>query len=215
MSRDSDPPDLTVRLAQPDDADRLASLMFAAPSREAVAMAGSARAAERFQTSLFRDTLRTGTSVIIVAETTSGLAGLAQVSQGGDSPPFLTLARAAVGSMGLGGALRAAHRASARAKVDLSAPEGGVHLVELQVAPDLRGRGIGAFLLARVDEHAIAENARNISLTTATDNPARRLYERHGYRLTDQRTDARYQQITGSEGRVLMVKPLPTDGGAA
>ena len=49
---------------------------------------------------------------------------------------------------------------------------------------------------------------RRISLTTATGNPARRLYERNGCRLIDQKTDARYERITGSAGRVLMVKPV-------
>ena len=136
-------------------------------------MAGSARAAERFQANLFRSVLRTGTSVVIVAETTSGLAGFAEVSQGADTPSFPTVARAAVAAMGLGGALRAAGRSLARRKVDLCGPEGGVHLVELQVTPELRNRGIGAFLLARVDEYAIAQNAEHVSLTTATNNPAR------------------------------------------
>jgi ribosomal protein S18 acetylase RimI-like enzyme len=208
VSSDSPPPDLTVRHAGAHDAERLASLMFSAPSREAVAMAGSARAAERFQANLFRNALQTGSSTIIVAEAASGLAGLAEVSQDDDTPSFPTVARAAVAAMGLGGALRAAGRWSARLKVNLSGPEGSVHLVELQVAPDLRNRGIGGFLLARVDEHAIARNATHVSLTTATDNPARGLYERNGYRLMDEKTNARYERITGSAGRVLLVKPL-------
>ena len=205
---DSDRPGLMVRRAGASDAEGLASLMFSAPSREAVAMAGSARAAERFQANLFRSVLRTGTSVVIVVETTSGLAGFAEVSPGADTPPFSTVARAAVAAMGLGGALRAAGRSLARRKVDVRGPEGGVHLVELQVTPDLRNRGIGAFLLARVDEYAMAQNAEHVSLTTATNNRARGLYERHGYRVVDQKTNTRYERITGSEGRVLMVKTL-------
>jgi hypothetical protein len=36
------------------------------------------------------------------------------------------------------------------------------------------------------------------------------LYERTGYRVADQRTNARYERITGSAGRVLMVKPVAT-----
>jgi len=208
VSFDSHPPKLTVRLAGADDAERLASLMYLAPSREAVAMAGSARAAEQFQAIVFRNALEAQTSTIIVAETSSGLAGLAEVSHGADAPPLPTMARAAVAAMGVAGALRAAGRSLARLKVNVSGPEGGVHLVELQVAPELRNRGIGGFLLARVDEHAIAQHAPHISLTTTTDNPARGLYERNGYQLVARKTNARYERITGSAGRVLMVKPL-------
>lgn len=207
---DSGPPDLRARHADAGDAERLASLMFVAPGREPVAMAGSASAAERFQVRLLRRAIQTGTSIVIVAETPSGPAGFAEVSQGAETPSLRTLVPAAVAAMGVAGALRAAWRSSARRKVDLAVPEGGVHLVELQVAPDQRNRGIGAFLLARVDEYAISQHAAHVSLTTATDNPARGLYERNGYRLIDQRTNARYERLTGSAGRVLMVKPLQT-----
>jgi len=47
-----------------------------------------------------------------------------------------------------------------------------------------------------------------MSLTTHTSNPARRLYERHGYRVVETRTDPAYERYTGIEGRVLMVKEL-------
>jgi ribosomal protein S18 acetylase RimI-like enzyme len=59
-----------------------------------------------------------------------------------------------------------------------------------------------------VEEYAIEQNAQHISLTTTTDNPARRLYERNGFRCVQQRTNARYERLTGSEGRVLMVKQI-------
>jgi ribosomal protein S18 acetylase RimI-like enzyme len=88
------------------------------------------------------------------------------------------------------------------------APEGGVHLVELQVSPQHRNRGIGAFLLGEVEARAIGQRAAHISLTTATDNPARRLYERNGYGVAGERTNARYERITGSAGRILMVKAV-------
>ena len=173
-------------------------------------MAGSARGAERFSASLFRHALAEGTSVVIVAETASEPVGFAEVSRGADVPPFGVVARAAVDALGVVGALRAAWRSLARLKVDLSAPEGGVNLVELQVSPQHRNRGVGALLLRRVDDYATEKHAAHISLTTATDNPARRLYERSGYRLTGEKTNARYERITGSAGRVLMVKPIST-----
>jgi ribosomal protein S18 acetylase RimI-like enzyme len=181
--------------------------MFLAPSREAVAMAGTARAGERFRASLLRNMLENGTSVVIVAENGSGPVGFAEMSAGTDIPPFPIVARAAINAMGLVGALRAAIRSTARLRVELPAPE-GLHLVELQVSPDHRNRGIGALLLGHVDDYALEQKAEHISLTTATDNPARRLYERSGYRVAAQKTNARYRRITGSDGRILMVKTI-------
>jgi ribosomal protein S18 acetylase RimI-like enzyme len=186
----------------------LASLMFIAPSREAVAMTGSAAAAERLAANLLRHAIAGSTSVVIVAENTSGPVAFAEVSNGSDMPPFPVVARAGINAMGLVGALGAAWRSRARSRVELHAPTGGVHLVELQVSPEHRNRGVGAFLLGEVDDYAIAQRAAHISLTTATDNPARRLYERSGYQIVDQKTNARYERITGSAGRVLMVKPV-------
>jgi ribosomal protein S18 acetylase RimI-like enzyme len=63
-------------------------------------------------------------------------------------------------------------------------------------------------LLGRVDDYAIEQKTSHISLTTATDNPARGLYERSGYRVIAQKTNARYRRITGSDGRILMVKDI-------
>ncbi len=185
--------------------------MFLAPTRESVAIAGSARGAERFSASLLRHALAEETSVVIVAETASEPVGFAEVSRGGDLPSFGIVARAGVDALGVLGALRSARRSLARLKVNLSAPEGGVHLVELQVAPEHRNRGVGALLLRRVDDYAAEQRAAHISLTTAIENPARRLYERNGYRVTGQKTDPRYERITGSAGRVLMVKEIRTE----
>ena len=47
-----------------------------------------------------------------------------------------------------------------------------------------------------------------MSLSTNTANPARRLYERHGFRIVETRTDSTYERLTGIEGRHLMVKAL-------
>jgi ribosomal protein S18 acetylase RimI-like enzyme len=201
-----EPGPLTARSGGLDDLDALVRIMFQAPSREAVAMAGSTRAAERFGTILFRNSLTQGTNTFLVAEDASGLVGFAELSRGTDIPPFPIVARAAVQAMGLVGAIRAAGRSWSRMRVDVAAPKGGVHLVELQVSPEHRNRGIGAFLLERVDEYAAAKHAPHISLTTGSDNPARRLYERSGYRVEAEKADSRYERITGSPGRVLMIK---------
>jgi len=43
---------------------------------------------------------------------------------------------------------------------------------------------------------------------TATSNPARRLYERHGFVVVETKTDPEYERGVGAEGRILMVKAL-------
>jgi len=47
-----------------------------------------------------------------------------------------------------------------------------------------------------------------MSLTTHIANPARHLYERHGFRVVETRTDPDYERYTGIEGRVRMAKEL-------
>jgi len=156
------------------------------------------------------DELANGTSFVIVAEIASEPVGFAEVSHEADIPPFRVVARAGVNAMGLLGALGAAWRSLARLRVGLPAREGGVHLVEPQVQPAHRNRGAGAFLPGRVDDYAIEQNAAQSSLTTTTGNPAGRLYERNGYRVVGQKASARYERLTGGEGRLLMIKPVGT-----
>lgn len=92
--------------------------------------------------------------------------------------------------------------------VDMAPPPGSFHLVELQVHPRHRGRGTGGVLLDTVDADARASGASLLSLTTGSSNPARRLYERHGFSVVRERRGRRYARLTGIPGRVLMVKQL-------
>ena len=171
-------------------------------------MAGSVTAARRLAASFLRHAMVTGSSSVVVAEIGSRAVGFAELSHGGDLPSLGVVARSAIDAMGFRGALGAGWRSMARRRVELPIPAGGVHLVELQVSPQLRNHGVGAFLLKEVAAYALDQRAATVSLTTATDNPARRLYQRHGYRVVDQRTNARYERITGSAGRILMVKSV-------
>ena len=198
---------MTIRSARPDEAAELAALMFVEPSHEAVVLAGGAARAERFQVELLRRALAEGAPVL-VHETDLRVDGFALLSTGGDIPPLADVARMAVRAMGVRGALVAGWRSLARARVDLSAPPGGVHLVELQVHPHRRGGGVGGRLLDAVEDRARADRAPHLSLTTGATNPARRLYERHGFVLRGERSDARYERLTGIPGRVLLVKDL-------
>jgi ribosomal protein S18 acetylase RimI-like enzyme len=197
-----------LRRAGIDDVDTLMEIQFRSPSREAVAMAGSAAAAQRFGAMLLSRALANGTTDVILVEVDGTVAGFAQVSTGGDVPPLRIVARCAVQAMGVRGALVAGRRALARAAVDLTSSEEGLHLVELQIDPDRRNQGLGSRLLAEVERVALERGASTLSLTTQIDNPARRLYARSGFQVHAEKRHRRYEAITGSPGRVLMVKTL-------
>lgn len=58
-------------------------------------------------------------------------------------------------------------------------------LNDLFVDGAMRGCGVGGALLERARAHALETGACELMLETAMDNPARRLYERAGYRSDD------------------------------
>ena len=65
---------------------------------------------------------------------------------------------------------------------------GLVELVSMYVRPRARGRGVGEALVASVIEWAGARDAVSVHLwVTETNRPARLLYERCGFTLTDER----------------------------
>lgn len=65
-----------------------------------------------------------------------------------------------------------------------------IHLLDLAVAQDLRGRGIGRLLTARVIEEAARRGAHLTTLEVAQDNAsARGLYESLGFTTTRTRRD--------------------------
>jgi len=199
---------LHIRRATTADAATLTEMMFVLPSREAVAMAGDARRAARFQLALLQRALTSEDSPVFVLERAGAAIGFAETSGGGDLPPFGVIARSAVRAFGILGSVRAAWKSSARARVDLKAPPDSLHLVELQVHPSARNQGGGGVLLRAVEAEARARGRGNVSLTTTINNPARRLYERHGFAVVAEKRDVRYERLGGSPGRVLMVKPL-------
>jgi GNAT superfamily N-acetyltransferase len=59
-------------------------------------------------------------------------------------------------------------------------------LNDLYVVPSARGSGVGSILLEAARAHATATGSKRIELSTAHDNPARKLYESHGYVKDDQ-----------------------------
>ncbi|WP_243057039.1 GNAT family N-acetyltransferase [Nocardioides sp. SR21] len=73
--------------------------------------------------------------------------------------------------------IEAEGRPAGRILVDETADD--VHVVDIAVAADARGRGLGGAALRAWCDRA-DESGRTLSLTVAPGNPARRLYERLG-----------------------------------
>jgi len=145
----------------------------------------------------------------VVAEVDDRVIGL--LMAGGDhndmrvTPRLVYLALRTFGPLGI---LRLLTRLCARVRVQPKTPMGAYHVAEIDVDPASRNKGIGGALLENAEAEVRAGGYRLMSLTTSTANPARRLYERHGFRVVETRTDTAYKRYTGIDGRYLMVKDL-------
>jgi ribosomal protein S18 acetylase RimI-like enzyme len=69
--------------------------------------------------------------------------------------------------------------------VDERTPE-----LAIAVVPSKRGRGIGEQLIAALIERAREGGYDALSLSVEPGNPARKLYERHGFEVVEQGTEA-------------------------
>jgi len=105
-------------------------------------------------------------------------------------------------------AVRLPRRLRVMDRVAVPKPEGALLLSELHVAADRRGAGVGGQLLEFVDRAAAAQGAPSIALQTYTTNPARHLYERHGYEVFAEATDPEFERLTGIAGNVGYLKRL-------
>jgi GNAT superfamily N-acetyltransferase len=93
-------------------------------------------------------------------------------------------------------------------KVSFAPVRDAFAVVELYVDEAMRGKGIGGRLLAFAEEQARAGGWKRMCLETGAANPARRLYERHGFEVIETKLNAEYERLTGSPGRILMAKEL-------
>lgn len=64
----------------------------------------------------------------------------------------------------------------------LEQPNASLHLFALDVAPWARNHGVGRALVEHVIEEARRRGHKRVHLEVRTDNPARRLYHRLGFR---------------------------------
>jgi ribosomal protein S18 acetylase RimI-like enzyme len=201
--------DIALRPATTNDVAALRRVLGPTPTEEQLGLAaGNAARARAFRALvneriLAPDLLARTT----VAELQGAVVGMLQC--GAEAGDAVTL-RLVLGVIGIfrfdvPGFVR---RNALRARVAIASPAGAMHISELHVSAERRNAGIGGVLLSAAERMARQSGARALSLTTATNNPARRLYERFGFALVETRTDPAYEALTGVSGRVLMVKPL-------
>jgi ribosomal protein S18 acetylase RimI-like enzyme len=200
---------LSIRKAVPGDTNRIAEIIGGEPGQEALGLAGNAELAREFGMALVRlPNSPQGWERTVVAEVDGRVAGVIQAGDfpdTGATPRILYLAFRVFGPLEIA---RLLPRQMARGRVQPKRPRGSYHIAELDVDPACRNRGIGGALLDYAEAEARRTGFAQMSLTTTTSNPARRLYERHGFRVVETKTDAAYEKYTGIEGRHLMVKDL-------
>jgi ribosomal protein S18 acetylase RimI-like enzyme len=199
---------LSIRRATPDDTERIAEIIHGVPGQEATAIAGCEEAAREFGMAMVRTPgSGFGWENSVVAQAGGWVIGVLQPGTGGDFKITPSLALLALRILGVS-VIAALPRLRARMRVDVEHPEDAYQIAELHVDSSFRNRGIGGALLGYAEKDARAGGFANMSLSTTTINPARHLYERHGFRVIETRTDAAYERYTGIAGRHLMVKEL-------
>ncbi len=203
-------PGLTIRPARESDSERIAQVIFADPPQESVWMTGSKRRAAALGRVMVRLGGDMGWKNTVVAEIDGRVIGVLQPAIGGDggvevSPRLALQTLRIVGPFSIFGLLQ---RMKVRERLNFTRPEGSYHVAELHVDAAYRGQGVGGALLDHAEQEARQAGHAAMSLVTATSNPARRLYERHGFAVVATKTDPEYERGVGAEGRILMVKRL-------
>lgn len=202
-------PEVLLRAAQAGDADRIVQLTYGEPSAEAVALAGSQAVALTFGRLLSAAWPAVSWRYSVVAVADDRVVGVLQHGDASDDfRPGPLFALRLIAGMGLVTAARALPRGMALQRVRVSAPPGSWVVNEVHVDAAFRGSGIGGRLMDVAEHEARRRGYRTMALTTRTNNPARRLYERLGFLVVQTRTDSGYERYTGAAGRVLMVKTL-------
>jgi len=196
---------LMLRDAVAGDAARVAEIQHGIPGSELVGLFGSADQARRFG---LRQTTRRGVvddrRPVIVACRDNRVVGFVQWSIGDVDRTGSRDVLDALTVVGVRGLVRFPRKMKARSRVHTPVPADAFYLAEIHVDPSERGAGIGGALLDAAIATAERLGRPLVSLTTTIDNPARRLYERNGFVVVDEKRDAEYQARFGSPGRVRM-----------
>jgi ribosomal protein S18 acetylase RimI-like enzyme len=201
---------LTFRRATAADTDRIAEIIHGEPAQETVRMCGGVERARAMGYELVRmPGSAQGWDRSVVGELGGEVVVVLQAGQrigGIRATPKLALK--AIRILGLLGAIGLLPKIRAQSRVNAEGPSDAYYISELHVHPQHRNRRIGSAALDCAEEDARRLGHRHMSLTTTTTNPARRLYERHGFRIVETRTDPAFERYTGIAGRHLLVKDL-------
>lgn len=200
---------LTIRTATAADTPRIVNLIARPAGQEAIAIAGCEEAALKMavRVALIPDGPQSWRHST-VAELDGNVVGLIQSGTGEEAfrvTPGLVLDVLRIFGVGVASVYG---RYRARLRVNPDIPKGTYYIAELHVDPDYGNRGIGGALLDYAEHEARERALPKMSLMTTTNNPARRLYERKGFRVVETKTDRLYERYTGIAGRHLMVKEL-------
>jgi GNAT superfamily N-acetyltransferase len=206
--------DPIIRPAREEDVVALVELLWGDPSSEAAALTGSPERARQFGLLMIEASTEPLWKACDVAEIDDHVVGLLQ--QGTDEfQPSRQFLAGLVRTWGLRECVRLLPRGWALQQVRVPTPPGCWAVRELHVRPEMRGQGLGGLLLSRAEDTAWRAGCPQVALTTRSNNPARRLYERSGYQMVKERTNRLYRRWTGADGRVLMIKQLPEPGTGA
>ena len=204
---------LAIRKATADDTERIAEILHGEPALESVRLCfGSVQLARALGYALVRlPGTPQGWEHTVLAALNEEPVGVLQASGGHLGVTSFVTPGVVLQLMRIFGAfklLRGLPRIWARARLNFDHQPGAYAVNELHVDSRYRNRGIGGALLDYAEEEARQDGYGRMSLSTTTINPARRLYERHGFRVVETRTDRQYEKYTGIAGRHLMVKEL-------
>jgi ribosomal protein S18 acetylase RimI-like enzyme len=202
---------LTFRKATRNDIERIAEIMHGAPGQEIVRMCGSVERARAMGYALVRiPGSAQGWDRSVVGELDGEVVVVLQAgSQVGGVSLTPRLVLHAIRILGPLRAIGLLPKMRAQSRVNAKGPTDAYYVTELHVHPRYRNRGIGGAALGYAEADARQRGHSHIALIVTTANPARRLYERHDFRIVETRTDRAYERYTGIPGRHLMVKELP------